>query len=157
MVLTKSSRERAWENLQELRWVSRDEVAATGKEDADLEGKADQRGSSESHGSDYAHACAKCFLSFSCRTGWWLSRKWRGGFQTQIEELKAANRAAAPTREKILERIEDALGMVHKYLEDLKDDSRMNPGVGVGTYMANAEGLIELLEIHDCGSAGTRH
>jgi hypothetical protein len=34
-----------WENLHELRWVLLDsagmEVAATGKEDADLEGKAD--------------------------------------------------------------------------------------------------------------------
>jgi hypothetical protein len=38
------------------------------------------------------------------------------------------------TREKILERIEDALGMVHQYLEDLKDGFRMHPGVGVGTY-----------------------
>jgi hypothetical protein len=38
------------------------------------------------------------------------------------------------TREKILERIEDALGMVNQYLEDLKDGFRMHPGVGVGTY-----------------------
>jgi hypothetical protein len=40
-----------------------------------------------------------------------LSRKWRGGFQTQIDELKATNRDTAPTREKILERIEEALKM----------------------------------------------
>jgi hypothetical protein len=72
----------------------------------------------------------------------------------RADELKRTNRDTTPTREKILERIEDALGMVHKYLEDLKDDSRMNPGVGVGTYMAKAEALIELPEIHDVGLWG---
>jgi hypothetical protein len=30
----------------------------------------------------------------------------------------------------------------------------MCPGEWVGTYIAKAEGLIELLEIHDCGSVG---
>jgi hypothetical protein len=29
--------------------------------------------------------------------------------------------------------------------------SRMGPGEWVGTYIAKAEGLIELLEIHACG------
>jgi hypothetical protein len=53
-----------------------------------------------------------------------------------------------------LELIEDALGMVNQYLDDLKDGLRMHPGEWVGTYMAKAEGLIELLEIHDCGSVG---
>jgi hypothetical protein len=28
----------------------------------------------------------------------------------------------------------------------------MHPGEWVGTYIAKAEGLIELLDIHDCGS-----
>ena len=44
--------------------------------------------------------------------------------------------------------------MVHQYLEDLKDGFRMHPGEWVGTYVAKAEALIELLEIHDCGSVG---
>jgi hypothetical protein len=30
----------------------------------------------------------------------------------------------------------------------------MNPGQWVGKYVAKAEALIELLEIHDCGSVG---
>ena len=30
----------------------------------------------------------------------------------------------------------------------------MGPGEWVGTYTAKAEALIELLEIHDCGSVG---
>ena len=30
----------------------------------------------------------------------------------------------------------------------------MRPGEWVSTYIAQAEGLIELLEIHDCGSVG---
>jgi hypothetical protein len=30
----------------------------------------------------------------------------------------------------------------------------MHPGEGVSSYIAKAEGLIELLEIHDCGSVG---
>ena len=30
----------------------------------------------------------------------------------------------------------------------------MGPGEWVGTYIAKAEALIELLEIHDCGSVG---
>ena len=30
----------------------------------------------------------------------------------------------------------------------------MNPGQWVGKYIAKAEALIELLEIHDCGSVG---
>jgi hypothetical protein len=30
----------------------------------------------------------------------------------------------------------------------------MNPGERVGKYIAKAEALIELLEIHDCGSVG---
>ena len=83
-----------------------------------------------------------------------MSRKWRGGFQRQIEELKTVNRETAPTREKILELIEDAMGMVNQYVEDLRNGFRMHPGVGVGTYIAKAEALIELLEIHDCGSVG---
>jgi hypothetical protein len=41
-------------------------------------------------------------------------------------------------------------------LDDLK--SKMvygcTLGKGVSTYIAQAEGLIELLEIHDCGSTG---
>jgi hypothetical protein len=37
---------------------------------------------------------------------------------------------------------------------DLKDGLRMHPGEWVSTYIAKAEGLIELLEIHDCGSVG---
>jgi hypothetical protein len=53
-----------------------------------------------------------------------------------------------------LERIGDALGMVNEYLEDLTDGLRMHPGEWVSTYIAKAEGLIELLEIHDCGSVG---
>jgi hypothetical protein len=44
--------------------------------------------------------------------------------------------------------------MVDQYIDDLKDGFRMHSGVGVGTYIAKAEGLIELLEIHDCGSVG---
>jgi hypothetical protein len=44
--------------------------------------------------------------------------------------------------------------MVRQYMEDLKDGCRMHPGVGVGTYIANAEALIELLEVHGCGSVG---
>jgi hypothetical protein len=48
------------------------------------------------------------------RTGWWLSRKWRGGFQQQIAELKGTNRDTAPTRKQILERIEDALASVYQ-------------------------------------------
>jgi hypothetical protein len=67
-------------------------------------------------------------------------------FQTQIDELKRTNRNTAPTREKILERIEYALNMVNQYVEDLKDGLRMNPGQWVGKYVAKAEGLIELLE-----------
>jgi len=132
----------------------RDEVASTGRKDSRPGRQADKRRSSESHGSDYAHACAECLLSFSCRTGWWLSRKWRGGFQTQIDELKGTNRDSAPTREKILERIQSELNMVNQYLDDLKDGLRMHPGEWVGTYIAKAEALIELLEIHDCGSLG---
>jgi hypothetical protein len=30
----------------------------------------------------------------------------------------------------------------------------MNPGEWVGKYIAKAEALIELLEVHDCGSIG---
>ena len=30
----------------------------------------------------------------------------------------------------------------------------MGPGEWAGTYIAKVEGLIELLEIHDCGSVG---
>jgi hypothetical protein len=112
-------------NLQELRWVllgsAGMKLPPPAKKTTDLEGKADQRGSSESHpgagrtpstkllnainstpklsdGTVEASRiglCAKCFLSFSCRTGWWLSRKWRGGFQTQIDELKGTNRNTA--------------------------------------------------------------
>jgi hypothetical protein len=78
----------------------------------------------------------------------------RGGFQTQIDEMKGIHRDTAPTQEKILERIESELNMVNQYLDDLKDGFRMHPGVVVGIYMAKAEGLIELLEIHDCGSVG---
>ena len=33
----------------------------------------------------------------------------------------------------------------------------MGPGEWVGTYIAKVEGLIELLEIHDCGSVGGFH
>jgi hypothetical protein len=44
--------------------------------------------------------------------------------------------------------------MVYQYLDDLKDGFRMCPGEWVGTYIAKAEALIELLEIHDCGSVG---
>jgi hypothetical protein len=83
-----------------------------------------------------------------------LSRKWRGGFQTQIDELKGTNRDTAPSREKILERIEYALKMADQYLQDLQDGFRMGPGEWVGEYIAKAEALIELLEIHDCGSVG---
>ena len=68
--------------------------------------------------------------------------------------LRESIRFTAPTREKILERIEDAMGMVNQYVEDLSNGFRMYPGVGVGTYIAKAEALIELLEIHDCGSVG---
>jgi hypothetical protein len=75
-------------------------------------------------------------------------------FQTQIDELKGTSRNTAPTREKILERIEDALGMVNQYLDDLREGLRMSPGQWVGKYIAKAEALIELLEVHDCGSIG---
>jgi hypothetical protein len=44
--------------------------------------------------------------------------------------------------------------MVNQYLDDLKDGLRMHPGKGVGEYIAKATALIELLEIHDCGSIG---
>jgi hypothetical protein len=81
-----------------------------------------------------------------------LSRKWRGGFQTQIDELKGTNRDTAPTREKILAQIQSELDSVYQYLDDLKDGLRMNPGEWVGKYIAKAEALIELLEIHDCRS-----
>jgi hypothetical protein len=69
-------------------------------------------------------------------------------------QLKGTNRSTAPSREKILARIESELNMVFQYLDDLKDGLRMHPGKGVGTYMAKAEALIELLEVHDCGSVG---
>ena len=55
-------------------------------------------------------------------------------FQTQIDELKGTNRVTAPTREKILERIKDAMGMVNQYVEDLRNGFRMHPGVGVGLH-----------------------
>jgi hypothetical protein len=71
--------------------------------------------------------------------------------QTQIDELKATNRDTAPTREKLLERIENELNMVNQYLDDLKHGLRMPRGEGVSSYIAKAEALIELLEIHDCG------
>jgi hypothetical protein len=87
-------------------------------------------------------------------TGWWLSRKWRGGFQTQIAELKGTNRNTVPRREKILARIQGELDSVYQYLDDLKDGLRRHPGEGVSYYIAKAEALIELLEIHDCGSVG---
>ena len=53
-----------------------------------------------------------------------------------------------------MERNEDALNMVNEYMEDLRDGLQMHPGEWVSTYIAKAEGLIELLEIHDCGSTG---
>ena len=71
-----------------------------------------------------------------------------------IDELKGTNRDTATAREKILERNEDALNMVNEYMEDLRDGLQMHPGEWVSTYIAKAEGLIELLEIHDCGSTG---
>jgi hypothetical protein len=46
------------------------------------------------------------------------------------------------------------LNSVYQYLDDLNDGLRMGPGEWVGTYIAKAEALIELLEIPDCGSVG---
>jgi hypothetical protein len=39
-------------------------------------------------------------------------------------------------------------------ISTLLDGLRMGPGEWVGKYIAQAEGLIKLLEIHDCGSVG---
>jgi hypothetical protein len=44
--------------------------------------------------------------------------------------------------------------MANQQILDLKEGFRMGPGEWVGTYIAKAEALIELLEIHDCGSVG---
>jgi hypothetical protein len=71
-----------------------------------------------------------------------MSRKWRGGFQQQINELKATNRDAASTRDKILARIEDALASAYQYLDDLKDGLRRHPGEGVNYYIAKAQALM---------------
>jgi hypothetical protein len=46
------------------------------------------------------------------------------------------------------------LKMANQQILDLKEGFRMGPGEWVGTYIAKAEGLNELLEIHDCGSGG---
>jgi hypothetical protein len=59
--------------------------------------------------------------------------RWRGVFQTQIDELKGTNRNTTPTREKILARIESELNMVFQYLDDLKDGLWMHSGKGVST------------------------
>jgi hypothetical protein len=159
MVLTRSSRKRAWEDLQELRWVLLDSAGMKLPPPAREDGptwkvKLNQRGSSESHGSDYAQACAKCFLSFSCRNGMVVESKVARRFQTQIDELKRTNRNTAPTREKILAQIESELNSVYQYMDDLKDGLRRHSGEGVSYYIANVEALIELLEIHHCGSIG---
>jgi hypothetical protein len=46
------------------------------------------------------------------------------------------------------------LKMANQHILDLKEGFRKGPGEWVGTYIAKAEALIELLEIHDCGSMG---
>jgi hypothetical protein len=70
---SRSSRKRAWENLQELRWVFLDsagmKLPPAAKKTTDLEGKADQRGVRKAMDRTIRTQCAECFLSFSCRTG----------------------------------------------------------------------------------------
>jgi hypothetical protein len=59
-----------------------------------------------------------------------------------------------PHERGILIRIGSEFKMVYQYLDDLKDGLRMHPGEGVSSYISKPEALIEVLEIHDCGSLG---
>lgn len=60
-----------------------------------------------------------------------------------------------PNRRVILKRIEKELQMVYQW-SDLFEKKRVNTDYSYRAfeYMYRAEALIELLEIHDCGSTG---
>lgn len=74
--------------------------------------------------------------------------------QKSLAEFQATNKESAPTRAVILDRIANELAMLNQYRDNLNQSTSVHDAGQIAGYAHRAEALIELLEIHDCGSVG---
>jgi hypothetical protein len=93
------------------------------------------------------------FCRSPARNGMVVEPKVARRFQTQIEELKGTNRDTATCGRRFWNGSK-TLKIANQHILDLKEGFCMGRDEWVSTYIAKGVVLIELLEIHDCGSVG---